>query len=391
MKKNLLILISFLIYGTMSAVEYYTIFGNDHPLIEETYFDFRFDKIENGKLTNIYKKNNESCMTDLIRYLPEANVLLIVNYYLQTNYKEITVYHPDTKTEKRHEVRWDEGISGCIADYYITQGKEPHLIMLADLDGVWSYYDYDINADILTENKEFDLSKVDLLICGNPYIKSVSCEQLAYVINKDNKWEFKRWDASWDINMPLPFKMAEIDYNKDIIWYVNDKDLAVWITNINYTATSDLEESKLVILNKATNQYFYKSYPYGFELVKSTNGWLVSEKNLFLNETVSPGKQARDNLTKQFSNMTNIMFEERTSHYYPGVLMLYHPGTNRTIEIQTNQGDSEVLLVKNDMVYYRVLDTIYKAKITGTTLGAAEKLAQDPNICEVHWLRVEGE
>jgi hypothetical protein len=51
------------------------------------------------------------------------------------------------------------------------------------------------------------------------------------------------------------------------------------------------------------------------------------------------------------------------------------------------QGDSEILLVQDETVYYRVFDAIYKAAIIdGKSLGEPELLVKDGQIVpQIHW------
>jgi len=70
---------------------------------------------------------------------------------------------------------------------------------------------------------------------------------------------------------------------------------------------------------------------------------------------------------------------------YPGILHLYDAATERAYAITTNQGDSEILLVENGTVYYRVTNRLYSAAIEGAVLGAAKLLATDDLIEDAHW------
>jgi hypothetical protein len=59
--------------------------------------------------------------------------------------------------------------------------------------------------------------------------------------------------------------------------------------------------------------------------------------------------------------------------------------TDRHYTITTNQGDSEIILVDNDTVYYRVSNRLYSAPIPATSIGAAKLLATDELIRDAHW------
>jgi hypothetical protein len=70
---------------------------------------------------------------------------------------------------------------------------------------------------------------------------------------------------------------------------------------------------------------------------------------------------------------------------FPGRLHLYDVNTGQVYTITTNQGDSEVVLVEDGTVYYRVSDRLYSAPITKTGIGVSKLLATDESIRDAHW------
>jgi len=73
----------------------------------------------------------------------------------------------------------------------------------------------------------------------------------------------------------------------------------------------------------------------------------------------------------------------------PGKLDLYDVATEKMYHIVTNQGDSEILLVDNSTVYYRVSDRLYSAAIGKDGLEPAKLLATSESIRDVHWAFVK--
>ena len=71
--------------------------------------------------------------------------------------------------------------------------------------------------------------------------------------------------------------------------------------------------------------------------------------------------------------------------YLPGVLFLIDSGTGRYFEIRTGQGDSEILLVHDDTVYYRINDSIFAAPLQKDSVGPGRVLVRDDFIPDVHW------
>ena len=92
--------------------------------------------------------------------------------------------------------------------------------------------------------------------------------------------------------MPLPTNMSQVNYSKEIKWYLNDNNLSVWAPNITYSniniATGALEKTlvsvnnllsydgmKMVISKAATN--FISSSPLS-TLIITLIGLKIAEK-----------------------------------------------------------------------------------------------------------------
>lgn len=70
-----------------------------------------------------------------------------------------------------------------------------------------------------------------------------------------------------------------------------------------------------------------------------------------------------------------------------GDLFVYHVATKQKISWNTGHGDSEILLLQDETVYYRVYDKIYKAQIINhNKSGQSKLLIQSPIINDVHWM-----
>lgn len=70
---------------------------------------------------------------------------------------------------------------------------------------------------------------------------------------------------------------------------------------------------------------------------------------------------------------------------FPGKLHLYDMAHERSYTITTNQGDSEILLVEDGVVYYRVNDAIYKCTISDAVLGPPQLVAKSEILGDAHW------
>src|SRR5205085_4051685 len=76
---------------------------------------------------------------------------------------------------------------------------------------------------------------------------------------------------------------------------------------------------------------------------------------------------------------------QRTPFQFTGELGLYNIRTRQSYRIATGQGDSEVLLVDNNVVYYRVNDAILKATLGSNKVDNTVALVRGANIQLAHW------
>jgi hypothetical protein len=105
---------------------------------------------------------------------------------------------------------------------------------------------------------------------------------------------------------------------------------------------------------------------------------------------VSPGRHKPEYTTgRRFRHVGEFYtiddYLEEEDLYRPGVLFLYNIETRRYYQWDTHDGDCEILLVRDNIVYYRVDQSIFRARIGARTLGKAELLVQDAGVPGIHW------
>jgi hypothetical protein len=71
--------------------------------------------------------------------------------------------------------------------------------------------------------------------------------------------------------------------------------------------------------------------------------------------------------------------------YFPGDLAVINGLTGQTFRIHTGQGDSEVLLVDQTSIFYRVNDQIFQSEMKGNAVSEPVKVVEGPEIVQVHW------
>jgi len=96
------------------------------------------------------------------------------------------------------------------------------------------------------------------------------------------------------------------------------------------------------------------------------------------------------NEKSEWGDPPSMRFKELLIYPY-GILFLYNHKTGAYIEWDAlengeHQGDSEIILVQDDTVYYRINNKIYKAPIVnGEKLGEPELLVTDSRVPDIHW------
>jgi hypothetical protein len=71
--------------------------------------------------------------------------------------------------------------------------------------------------------------------------------------------------------------------------------------------------------------------------------------------------------------------------FHPGRLHIYNIDTEKLFTITTNQADSEILFIEDNVVYYRVTNRLYSAPISDSGIGTTTLLATDEAIRDAHW------
>jgi len=102
---------------------------------------------------------------------------------------------------------------------------------------------------------------------------------------------------------------------------------------------------------------------------------------------VSPGKQERQaiHLTNKLTLADVFDGEGYSTEYYSGDLFILNGRTRQQFTIHTGQGDSEVVLVTDDAVYYRVNDALFRASFVNGKLADGVQIAKGTEVAMCHW------
>jgi len=121
--------------------------------------------------------------------------------------------------------------------------------------------------------------------------------------------------------------------------------------------------------------------------VRASGPWLmgvVDERDTTGSRGAGPGEKQR----RQKPTATGFPVDwslRLAQRHRPGTLLLYHTGKRVLYRMETGQGDSEVLQVEGDTVFYRVNTTLYRAKIGPRKVAPGERIAESPVVADIHW------
>lgn len=106
-------------------------------------------------------------------------------------------------------------------------------------------------------------------------------------------------------------------------------------------------------------------------------------------EAKSPGVENRQRILNPTSANEQMSLDEYYEHdaiQYTGDLGLFNIRSKDRYKIRTGQGDSEILLVDGNLVYYRVNDSLFKVSVGGQQkVVTGTKVVNSPDVQLAHW------
>lgn len=194
-----------------------------------------------------------------------------------------------------------------------------------------------------------------------------------------------------DVNIKTNYYAGKVLINNEevLVLYLYEKE-----------KQSQWNKLKLRVLDKQNNIWSNFTIETSIVNIKSFERWLGG--NSMVKEVYK--KNEDDNITFKKEDwikkktqygplyLSLIDTDESYKFYSRGSLYLRNIDSKAIIAWETGQGDSEILLVQDEMVYYRVNDKIYRVPIiNGEKLGESELLVQDERVPDIHWAFLVGE
>jgi hypothetical protein len=115
-----------------------------------------------------------------------------------------------------------------------------------------------------------------------------------------------------------------------------------------------------------------------------TSSQVVATPQTRASRKTSPGSAKRQ--TEELDGKTTVddLFQQGMD-VFPGELLIYNALSGATFQISTGEGDSEILLITDSAVYYRVNDELFRAELNGGGLGKPLAIASGDEVVQAHW------
>lgn len=262
---------------------------------------------------------------------------------------------------------------------------------------------FNLNEKIKSDNIEYigyseslDYTNISIndfknsYLSGSPSYPLKDVDKQLFVLNKDDTK--LRIPVTRDITMrpSFPLEVPEnykLNENRRVVAFINNSNYFL----LKFSSTEDrsegVGESLFLIYSKSTNKWMELKVPGNQTRMQGFENWVVgalAEKDKE-EKRVSPGYNFRKHSVDIYGPGFDIMAKV-TGLYYPGKLLFFNIQNEKYFEISTNQGDSEVLLIKDDIVIYRICDEIHQAPIKNNSgLGKSKLLIKDPRVYNIHW------
>ncbi len=184
------------------------------------------------------------------------------------------------------------------------------------------------------------------------------------------------------IGPPLPSPLRFSPREGTVLLLGNSKFMAV----ANVTLFPERHAIPYRMLDRRTNTWTQLDIP-GNESwnVRAFGPWMAGIIDEGLHDKpfrLSPG---RHKLDPRAPLETVDQYLEVEQIYRTGRLFLYNIETRHYYEWDTHDGDCEIILVEDGQVYYRVDQTIYRARIGAKTLEKPEVLVEGGAVPGIHW------
>jgi len=194
---------------------------------------------------------------------------------------------------------------------------------------------------------------------------------------------FPQGSFFFDQNLPLEmFAGMELPWTHVLV--NNSEVMAVSITDLGKSI-----EQRLVVLRKRDKTWLRVPKVSEKFAARGFGAWVAitaaQAKSALLPESAGRQEWATARQTARSSGPNIGLRMDDYPLAYPGLIYLCDARTEQVRTLRTNQGDSEILLVDGETIYYRANDKLYSAAIAEKDFAEPKLLATDEAIRDAHW------
>jgi len=222
------------------------------------------------------------------------------------------------------------------------------------------------------------------------------------LIEQGGKLLINRGGVMVDMGIPVPESFSS---ELDQVFFLdvsNDEILVIDRQNERGQGLSGpVGVTRLSIYDKATKSWHTENFEGGGSSVRAFGAWVVvnqAETKIDISQPIvsrdvgekqSPGRQLRQRvLNPEVRESEQISIDgifSSSQQYFPGRIDIFDSRTKTKYKLNTGQGDSEVLLISGTTLYYRVNDSLYRARIGKDGVEDSVEVIRDSNIQLAHW------
>jgi hypothetical protein len=244
-----------------------------------------------------------------------------------------------------------------------------------------------IGVDLSTGKRELlpweDFKNIEL--CGRAGVWLNGSDYVFLSSNNDGSFDFFAGDSKIRLSeskMPDPISFEKDDIIIAVVR--NSKAIVITAKSCKVIDPSGFGYMNYYILNKHNNSWGTITPRGELTRLRSFNSWLAGTVLTAFKGKESPGKENRRQSTTPTGSPASWHIGNEV--YSPGLLYLYNIQTQQEYYLETGQGDSEVLLIEDETVYFRENNIIYFATIDEDQIVGKAELVRDPMVYDVHWL-----
>lgn len=220
-----------------------------------------------------------------------------------------------------------------------------------------------------------------------------------FLFYKNGKLLFHSTEEATDSGIPLPRNVEPCANARDIMLAVSNDDMVVLDCYRQPTPTTEIHAFQ--VYDRKLGTWQSAKLDAG-PSVRGFGPWIASASFVrkrpigasasgpeIKSEPQSPGAEFRKRIINpQSRDQDQASLDDRFQRYpwlFTGDLHLFNIRSKQSYMIRTGQGDSEILLVDGNTVYYRVNDTLYKAIIRQQRELNGTKILSSPDVQFAHW------